>query len=63
MFKKQKKNETIVRSSLDPISALHSLNPFASKNNTINIKAKSYNPLTEHSSNVLDQIKGTTLGR
>jgi hypothetical protein len=63
MFNKQKKNETIVRSSLDPISALHSLNPFASKNNTINIKAKSYNPLTEHSSNVLDRIKGTTLGR
>ena len=54
--KKQKDNETVIRSKLDPISYLHSLNPFASKSRTITIKSKSMNPLTEHSSDVLNRL-------
>lgn len=53
---KQKPNETIIRSSYDPISILHSLNPFASKTKTINIPAKSLNLVDEHKVNVLDRL-------
>lgn len=62
MFNKQKKNETVIRSTLDPISALHSLNPFASKKRTINITSKSYNPLTEHNSDILDRLGDCDVG-
>jgi predicted esterase YcpF (UPF0227 family) len=58
----QKKNETVIRSELDPISALHSISPFASKSRTINIKAKTMNPLTEHKSGVLDRITDENVG-
>ena len=62
LFKKQKKNETIIRSTFDPVSALHTWSPFASSKNTINIKAKSYSPLSEHSSDILERLDGADVG-
>ncbi|RZK22234.1 MAG: hypothetical protein EOO43_09855 [Flavobacterium sp.] len=59
---KQRKNDTIIRSTLDPISMLRNLNPWRSKKNTIDIKAKSINPLTEHSSKVLDRLGDRDVG-
>jgi hypothetical protein len=59
-MKKQKDNEYVIRSELDPISALHSLNPFRNKQNTTDIKAKSWNLLEEHNSDVLDRIDPDT---
>lgn len=62
MFNRQKDNETVIRSSLDPISALHNLNPFRNKAKTIDIDAKTYNPLAEHSSNVLERLGDRDVG-
>jgi len=61
MFENQKKNETIIRSSNDPVSMLARFNPSL---NIETIKSTSINPLTEHSSDVLlrtDQTFGEGL--
>jgi len=59
MFEKQKKNEFIVKSQNDPVSLLTNINPFLKdKNNTI-IEGLTNNPLTEHSSDVLQRIDKT----
>lgn len=48
---KQKENETVVKSTFDPVSI------FQPKNNrNIFIKAKTYNPFTEHSGNILGRL-------
>lgn len=60
LLDKQKNNETIIRSSLDPISMLHTIQPFQNKHKTITIGAKTLNPLTEHSSKILDRLDGDT---
>ncbi len=62
MFHKQKDNETIIRSSIDPISALHNLNPYRNESKTIDIAPESYNLLTEHKSNVLNRLGDTDVG-
>lgn len=62
MFKRQKDNETIIRSKLDPISALHTLNPYANEARTIDIDAKTYNPLTEHSTDTLKRLGDRNVG-
>lgn len=56
LLDKQKSNETIIRSKADPISILHNLQPYKSKNKTINIEPKTANPLKEHSTNILDRL-------
>jgi hypothetical protein len=58
LFEKQKDNETVIRSRLDPISYLHNFNPRRNKTKTIDIDAKTYNPLEEHSSDVLTRLGG-----
>ena len=55
-MEKQKKNEYNVRSNLDVVSSLAAINPFMKSKNNKTIKAESWNPLTEHSSNILDRI-------
>lgn len=62
MLEKQKDNETIIRSSLDPISVLHSWTPFSNEARTIDIVPTSYNPFTEHSSDVLERLGDTDVG-
>lgn len=62
MLSKQDNNTLVVRSKLDPISYLHSWSPFANKAQTIDIEAKSYNPFTEHSADVLDRLGNTDIG-
>jgi len=52
----------IIRSKLDPISALHNFNPFRNEAKTIDIDAKSYNPLTEHSSDILERLGDVDVG-
>jgi hypothetical protein len=57
-------NEYIIRSSLDPVSilkaprnAIHNvIYPERSKNHNITIPAKTSNPLTEHSIEILDRF-------
>jgi hypothetical protein len=48
---KQRENETVVRSSFDPVSIFQ---PKSDRN--VTIKAKSYNPFTEHSGNILGRL-------
>lgn len=62
MFNKQKDNETVIRSTLDPISGLHSFNPYRNEARTIDIKAKTWNPLKEHSSNILQDLGDQDVG-
>ena len=62
ILERQNDNQTIVRSRLDPISALHNFNPFRNEAKTIDIDAKSYNPLTEHSSDVLERLGNVDVG-
>jgi len=62
MFNKQKNNETVIRSSLDPISALHNLNPFRNEARTIDIQPTSYNPFSEHSSDILERLPDGDVG-
>jgi len=62
MFNRHKDNETVIRSTLDPISALHSFNPYRNEARTIDIDAKGYNPLSEHSSSILDRLGDTEVG-
>lgn len=56
MFNKQKDNEYMIRTANDPVSYLHSLNPYRNKQNTITINSKSYNPLREHTVDTLDRL-------
>jgi hypothetical protein len=49
---RQQKNETVVRSSLDPVSLLQ---PNQNKTN-VTIRASSYNPLKEHSGSILGRL-------
>ena len=55
---KQKKNETIVKSSSDIVSLLQ---PTNKKKGNVIIKPTSYNPLTEHSADILKRTDQTTL--
>jgi hypothetical protein len=61
MFK-HKDNETVIRSRIDPTSALHNFNPYRNEARTIDIDAKSYNPLTEHSSSILERLGDVDVG-
>jgi hypothetical protein len=56
------KNQYDIRSDRDVVSGL---NPFAKKSKRdVNIKAESYNPLTEHSGDVLDRLgKNKVIGK
>ncbi|RYY44687.1 MAG: hypothetical protein EOO06_17725 [Chitinophagaceae bacterium] len=60
LLRKQRSNEVIVRSELDPISALHTSRPFKSKKNTVDIKPAGLDLLNEHSSDILKRIDGET---
>jgi hypothetical protein len=62
MFEKQRKNESVIRSSRDVVSGLHALNPFARKKNTKVVKGK-YNPLREHGTEFLGRMKQTFVGK
>ena len=53
LFQKQADNETVIRSSLDPVS-------FLQQGPVNTIKAETYNPLTEHSSNILQRVDPNT---
>ena len=56
LFQKKADNETVIRSSLDPVS-------FLQRNPTHTIKAESWNPLKEHSSDILNRVpEGTEYG-
>jgi hypothetical protein len=65
---KEGKNETTVRSSLDPISALKApidyvKNLFGVKTNTTTIPATTLNPFTEHSTKILDRTNSSFGGK
>jgi hypothetical protein len=60
MGEKEGKNETVIRSSGDVVSALHSpvdyvKGLFGRPSKTHTIQATTYNPLTEHSADILDR--------
>ena len=65
---RQSPNETVIRSSLDPVSAVYSpinyvKGLFGKQSQTHTIPATTLNPLTEHSSNILDRLpENTTFG-
>ena len=48
---RERKNVTTIKSSFDPVSILHK-----KKRGDITIHNRTYNPLTEHSANVLDRV-------
>jgi len=48
---KQKANETVIKSTFDPVSIFQ-----PKSNRNVMIKAKTYNPLTEHSGNILGRL-------
>ena len=58
MFEKQKKNEYIIKSKNDPVSVLTNLNPLLKNENNTIIEGKTFNPLIEHSANILKRIGG-----
>jgi hypothetical protein len=62
MFEKQKKNEYVIRSSRDVVSALQSVNPFSKKKNTKVVKGI-YNPIREHGTEVLGRMKNVFVGK
>ena len=62
MFEKQRKNESVIRSSRDVVSGLHTLNPFAKKKKTVTVKGV-YNPLREHGTEFLGRMKQTFVGK
>jgi hypothetical protein len=62
LMTKQPKNETMIRSTLDPVSFLHTFSPYSSKKHTINIDTNSYNPFTNHNSDILKQLGDTEVG-
>jgi hypothetical protein len=62
-----KKNEYNIRTSLDPVSAFSKITGLfkpSSEKNTLTIPSQTINPLTEHSTGVLDRIDADTqIGR
>ena len=62
MFEKQRKNETVIRSSRDLVSGLHAINPFAKKKRTHVVKGV-FNPVREHGTEVLSRMKHTFVGK
>ena len=52
----QRKNEFNVRSSSDVVSALAMVNPWMKERKNTTIEAESFNPLTEHSANILSRL-------
>ena len=52
----QKKNEHNVRSSSDVVSALSMVNPWMRERKNTTIEAETWNPLTEHSANILGRL-------
>ena len=65
---KDGKNETVVRSQLDPVSALKApidyvRNLFGQKTNTTTIPSTTLNPFTEHSTQILDRTNSTFGGK
>jgi hypothetical protein len=65
IFEKQKKNETVIRSSGDVVSALQALNPFGNqkKKKTYTVKALSSNPITEHGESILERMGNVFVGK
>lgn len=62
MFEKQKKNETVIRSSRDVVSGLHAVNPFSKKKQTHVVKGV-YNPIKEHGTDLLNRMGNVFIGR
>jgi hypothetical protein len=62
MFEKQKKNEYVIRSSRDVVSALQSVNPFSKKKNTKVVKGI-YNPIREHGTELLSRMGNVFVGK
>jgi hypothetical protein len=58
---KQKSNEFNVRSSGDIVSLLSTMNPFMRNKKNITIRAESYNPITEHKSDILQRLHPSVL--
>jgi hypothetical protein len=57
LYTPKSKNATVVRSSGDAVSNLHKLNPFNwGKKANVEIKSKTYNPITEHMPAVLEGL-------
>jgi hypothetical protein len=54
LLKKPKANEHHIRTNLDPVSALRGLQK--KSKNDVTIASKSWNPLTEHSTDTLDRL-------
>ena len=52
----QRKNEFNVRSSSDVVSALSMVNPWMKEHKNTTIQAETWNPLTEHSANILGRL-------
>ena len=57
IFKQTRKNETSIRTKLDPVSILGSLNP-----NSKQVSTKTLNPITAHATNQLGEIKNEFIG-
>jgi len=62
MFEKQKKNETVIRSSRDVVSGLHALNPLSKKKKTVTIKGI-YDPIKEHGTDLLQRMGNVFVGK
>ena len=57
MFKQTRKNETAIRTKLDPVSILGSMNP-----NIKQISTKTINPITAHATSQLGEAKNEFIG-
>ena len=62
LLDKQDEKNTIVRTKLDPVSALHFFQPYKRDENTVTIGSTSYNPIAEHSSETLERLKDKQIG-
>lgn len=49
-------NEKIIRSEVDLTSMIHNIQPFQTRERTINIPHHSYDILDEHKTDVLDRL-------
>jgi len=62
LYSPKTSNATVVRSKGDSVSALKYLNPFNwGKKANVEIKAETYNPVTEHMSSVLERLPEDTI--
>jgi len=62
LYSPKTKNTTVVRSKGDSVSALKYLNPFNwGKKADVEIKAETYNPITEHMPSVLERLPEDTI--